>query len=133
MTITTQNLGKRFNREWIFKKLSYNFQPGVYAVIGPNGSGKSTLLQVLWGQLPYSTGSVDYMEGHNAIAADDVYQHLTIAAPYLDLTEELTLRFRRQCAAYGSIDRALHEIPIGRGVDGGCEDRVVNCDEVGRP
>ena len=91
MTITAQNLGKRFNREWIFRDLSYTFQPGVYAIVGPNGSGKSTLLQVLWGQLPSSVGAVAYGDDNAVIPIEEVYQHLTIAAPYLELIEEFTL------------------------------------------
>jgi ABC-type multidrug transport system ATPase subunit len=90
MTITTESLGKRFNRSWIFKNLNQTFNPGVYAITGPNGSGKSTLLKVLWGQLPASAGTIRYM--HNAeIPVEDVHPHLAIAAPYMDLIEELTL------------------------------------------
>jgi len=63
MILRTENLGKRFNRSWIFRDLSYTFQPGIYAITGPNGSGKSTLLRVLWGQLPASTGNIDFHSG----------------------------------------------------------------------
>lgn len=91
MTLTAENLCKRFNREWIFRDINYTFQPGAYAITGPNGSGKSTLLQVLWGQLPSSSGGLRYSEGDAAIPAEEIYQHVSIAAPYVDLIEELTL------------------------------------------
>ena len=91
MTLTTQNLGKRYNREWIFRNLNFAFSQGVYAITGPNGSGKSTLLQVLWGQLPASEGSLEYSHNKKSIAAEEVYRHLAIAAPYLELIEEFTL------------------------------------------
>lgn len=91
MTLTTENLGKRFNREWIFRNFNYSFQSGIYAITGPNGSGKSTLLQVLWGQLPASLGTMDYKIDNNAVPVEDVYRHLAIAAPYMDLIEEFTL------------------------------------------
>ena len=46
MKITLQNLGKRYNREWIFRHIEYEFIVGKkYAITGSNGSGKSTLLQ----------------------------------------------------------------------------------------
>ncbi len=92
MIFTTTNLGKRFNREWIFRNFNYTFQPGVYAITGPNGSGKSTLLQVLCGQLPESIGKLHYKDDTEDIPVEDIYQHLAIATPYMDLIEEFTLR-----------------------------------------
>jgi ABC-type multidrug transport system ATPase subunit len=92
MTIQVENLGKRFNREWIFKKLTYTFEEGnTYAIVGPNGSGKSTLLQVLWGQVPQSSGKMVYRIGDKIIPQEDVFQYLSIAAPYMDLIDEFTL------------------------------------------
>jgi ABC-type multidrug transport system ATPase subunit len=91
MTLSAEKLGKRFNREWIFREFSYSFEPGTYAITGPNGSGKSTLLQILWGQLPATTGSVKYQEEKVAVPIEDVYRHVSIAAPYVDVVEELTL------------------------------------------
>jgi ABC-type molybdenum transport system ATPase subunit/photorepair protein PhrA len=47
MNIVLDNVGKRYNREWIFRRFSYTFSEGKnYAITGSNGSGKSTLLQV---------------------------------------------------------------------------------------
>lgn len=92
MTITTEGLGKRFNREWIFRNLDTTFIPGaVYAVTGPNGSGKSTLLQVLWGQMPPSRGVVTYARAGAPLSGEDVYNHVAIATPYMDLIDEFTL------------------------------------------
>lgn len=92
LTIESTGLGKRFNREWIFKNLTYSFHSGkTYAITGPNGSGKSTLMQVLWGQLPPSAGTLVYTINGNTIPVENVFQQTSIAAPYLDLIEELTL------------------------------------------
>jgi len=88
--ISVENLGKRFNREWIFKKLTYDFVPGVYAVTGPNGSGKSTLLQTLWGQLPASAGVIKY-SCEKEIPVEEVFRYTSIATPYMELIEEFTL------------------------------------------
>jgi ABC-2 type transport system ATP-binding protein len=53
LQITLQHLGKRFNREWIFKNVNLTLLSGQsYVFVGPNGSGKSTLLQVLMGAMP---------------------------------------------------------------------------------
>lgn len=91
-TITVNDLAKRFNREWIFRRLSYRFEAGVtYAVTGPNGSGKSTLLQVLWGQIPQTSGTIQYIKNDAAIAIDESFRHISIATPYMDLIEEFTL------------------------------------------
>lgn len=90
--ITTQELGKRFNREWIFRNLTFNFTSGnTYAITGPNGSGKSTLLHVLWGQVPANTGTIRYSEDHKEIAVEQIHQHISIATPYMDLIDEFTL------------------------------------------
>lgn len=92
MKIVAENLGKRFNREWIFKKLNFAFEQGSsYAIVGPNGSGKSTLMQVLWGQVPASTGSLTYSNKNTTIPEEEAYKQVSIATPYMDLIEEFTL------------------------------------------
>jgi ABC-type multidrug transport system ATPase subunit len=92
MKIITKNLSKRFNREWIFKELTFEFSsPTVYAIVGPNGSGKSTLLQVLWGQMLPSLGTVAYEKEGKEIPPDEIFKHLSIATPYMDLIDEFTL------------------------------------------
>jgi ABC-type multidrug transport system ATPase subunit len=92
MKLEAVNLGKRFNTEWIFRKLDFSFEPGnIYAVVGPNGSGKSTLLKILWGQLPPTTGDVRLHINGSPIPPSDCYQHTAIATPYMDLIDEFTL------------------------------------------
>lgn len=91
MTIALSDAGKRFNREWIFRNLSYNFEAGgAYAITGPNGSGKSTLLQAIAGALTISEGRVDYSLLGKPVEPDHAFRHLSIAAPYLELIEEMT-------------------------------------------
>lgn len=92
MKITINNAGKRFNYEWILKNINLTFQSGnAYAILGPNGSGKSTLLQVIAGILTPSTGSVTYEMNQSVIAPEEIFRHLSIAAPYLELVEEFTM------------------------------------------
>jgi ABC-type multidrug transport system ATPase subunit len=90
--ITLENIGRRFNREWIFRGIDHTFVYGkIYAILGPNGSGKSTLLQVLNGSLSPSAGTINYFYEDKLVEIDEVYRHLSLAAPYLELIEEFTL------------------------------------------
>lgn len=92
MEITLNQVGRRFNREWIFKNVSYLFQSGKsYAILGINGSGKSTLLQIISGSLSLSFGKIEYQLSGKKVELDNIFQHLSIAAPYLDLIEDFTL------------------------------------------
>lgn len=92
MKIKTENLSKRFSREWIFKNFSFTFEDTLtYALVGPNGSGKSTLLQILWGQLPPSGGIIKYSIKSKELRAEDIYQYLSIATPYMELVDEFSL------------------------------------------
>ncbi len=91
MQITLTNTGKRFNREWIFRGFSYNFTtPKKYAITGPNGSGKSTLLQVIAGSLTHTEGTITIKNHPPSTTNDQLFQHISIAAPYLELIEEMT-------------------------------------------
>ncbi|MCX7637440.1 MAG: ABC transporter ATP-binding protein [Cyclobacteriaceae bacterium] len=90
--LIADNLGKRFQKEWIFRNLSIRFEKGkIYAITGPNGSGKSTLLQILCGQLPPSEGEVSLTVNQVAIESDAIYRYISFAAPYMDLIDEFTL------------------------------------------
>ncbi|MDN3550968.1 ABC transporter ATP-binding protein [Mucilaginibacter aquaedulcis] len=92
MNITLQNIGRRFNRDWIFKGIDYTFNSGqAYAILGPNGSGKSTLLQVLNASLTPSVGTINFNFQDKPVEIDRVFTHLSLAAPYLELIEEFTL------------------------------------------
>jgi ABC-2 type transport system ATP-binding protein len=92
MQIHLQQLGKRFNREWIFRNLDLELQSGQSCVIvGPNGSGKSTLLQVLSGATPLTEGTISYTLPQRTIAEEAWFKYMVIAAPYLELIEEFTL------------------------------------------
>ena len=98
MELQLENAGKRFNYEWIFRRLTFNFLPGnQYAILGPNGSGKSTFLQCLSGARMLNEGSFRFvLQPHNSSISNTVdpefqYRHIAFAAPYLELIEELTL------------------------------------------
>jgi ABC-type multidrug transport system ATPase subunit len=91
MTISLSDAGKRFNRDWIFRNFNYQFTTGkAYAITGPNGAGKSTLLQCIAGATVLSTGKLNWYQNQQQ-QADDIFKQLSIAAPYLELIEEMTL------------------------------------------
>ncbi|HCL06264.1 MAG TPA: ABC transporter ATP-binding protein [Chitinophagaceae bacterium] len=93
MQIQLSDAGKKFNREWIFRGVDFIFQPGkTYAITGPNGSGKSTLLQAIAGSLNLTTGKITWQQKSTEVADDKVYHYLSLAAPYLELIEEMTAR-----------------------------------------
>ena len=92
MKINLTRLGKRYNRDWIFRNLDFQFHSGNhYAVTGPNGSGKSTLLQIISGAAMYNEGKVQYTHEGVAITPENVFQKISFAAPYLEMVEEMTL------------------------------------------
>jgi ABC-type multidrug transport system ATPase subunit len=101
--VRLNNVGKRFNREWIFRHFTYQFHSGkTYAITGANGSGKSTLLQVIAGSLTHNEGTIEINNGQQAtgnkqgakstITNENFYQQISIAAPYLELIEEMTAK-----------------------------------------
>jgi ABC-type multidrug transport system ATPase subunit len=93
MQISLTNTGKRFNREWIFRHFNYEFVAGKkYAITGPNGSGKSTLLQVIGGAISHNEGDVEYSILNASCSPDKIYKHISLAAPYLELVEEMTAK-----------------------------------------
>lgn len=115
MQVDLNQVGKRFNREWIFKNISASISPtSPTAILGSNGSGKSTLLRIISGFLSPSAGELSYTANDSVIPRDQLYKHVTIAAPYTSVFEELTLKemieFQQKFSSYrGSLETA--EIP----------------------
>jgi len=92
MKINLTKLGKRFNRDWIFRNLDFQFEEGKhYAITGPNGSGKSTLLQIISGSSIFNEGTINYFVNDTVFASEKIFQKISFAAPYLDMIEEMTL------------------------------------------
>jgi len=114
MKILLTKVGKRYNRDWIFRHLDYEFSPGTsYAITGPNGSGKSTLLQVIAGAVVHTEGALRYhpeTQQDGSFDAANAYQFLSIAAPYLELIEEMTLLEFLQFHAH--FKPFLNQLPI---------------------
>src|SRR6266513_3905885 len=93
MKVSLTDAGKRFNRDWIFRHFNYTFEEGQsYAITGPNGSGKSTLLQVLGGSMMLNEGNIQYSMVNSQSSIEEIYSHVSICAPYLEVIEEMTLK-----------------------------------------
>jgi ABC-type multidrug transport system ATPase subunit len=92
LKIILKDIGRRYNNEWIFRHINYTFESGKsYAILGHNGSGKSTFLKVLSSCLTPSAGELTYTDGDKVLPVDNIYQQLSLAAPYVELIEEFTL------------------------------------------
>ena len=127
MVVSLSDIGKRFNRDWIFRHVNYTFTSGnSYAITGPNGSGKSTLLQAIAGSLHLSEGKLAYGNEQDSKPVDPekLYQYISIAAPYLELVEEMTgrefLHFHQQFKSLLSsitVEEILTEIGLEKAMD----------------
>jgi ABC-type multidrug transport system ATPase subunit len=92
MQLFADNIGKKFNKEWIFRNLSFSLSAGEsLAITGANGSGKSTLLQILAGSLPPTEGQIRYRQNDLAVPDEDFYTKIAFSAPYMELIEEMTV------------------------------------------
>ncbi len=87
-----EQVGKKFNRQWLFKDINYTFdEHKSYAIIGNNGSGKSTLLQLIYGFQTTSIGNIVITQNQQTILPYQVHLYAAFVAPYLELLEEFTL------------------------------------------
>jgi ABC-type multidrug transport system ATPase subunit len=93
MELNLSDISKHFGREVVFKDISLTLASGSRtAILGPNGSGKSTLLQVIGGAIVPTEGSITHSVNGRGIPQEEVYRHVSIAAPYLGLYEDLSLK-----------------------------------------
>jgi len=111
MTIQLNDAGKRFNRDWIFRHVTYAFQEGrSYAITGPNGSGKSTLLQAIAGSMNMSEGTCEWTFGDRKLEDAETYKYISIVAPYLEVIEEMSVK--EFLSFHASFKPLLSEITI---------------------
>ena len=88
MTIRLEDIGKRYQRHWVFRNMSYAFTPGSKtAILGQNGSGKSTLLRITAGMQPPSSGKIVWEN----LTQAEVFRNVAFCAPGMELPEELSL------------------------------------------
>lgn len=93
MRISLDQVGKRYQRHWVFRNLNADYQDGGrYALLGRNGSGKSTLLRIISGMQAASGGKIRYEHEGQQIQAQSLFRHVSFCAPGMELPEELNLQ-----------------------------------------
>lgn len=92
-SIALTDATKQFNGKTVFEKLNLELAVGdAIAITGPNGSGKSTLIKTISGYAQLSSGSISWISTNGPIEAGDLYKECALAAPYLDLFDDFTLK-----------------------------------------
>jgi len=91
MKVILRNISRKFGTQAIFQNINYTFEEGeTYALLGGNGSGKSTLLKIIYSALSSSSGELEHYSNKEKLKTEAVPFKISIAAPYLELIEELT-------------------------------------------
>ena len=68
MKISLENIGKKYNREWIFRGIDLELTTSdSYVVSGGNGSGKSTFLKLISGFQTQSEGVIAYQRRYRTL------------------------------------------------------------------
>jgi ABC-type multidrug transport system ATPase subunit len=92
MKIILNNIGKRFNYDWIFRHVQANFHSNQFiAIKGRNGAGKSTLLSVLAGLAAVSEGEIIWENDTQKISEDNIYQYISWCSPHIELPDEFSI------------------------------------------
>lgn len=90
--IVLDNAGKRFGGRFVLRGLDFTINPSDrLAILGSNGSGKSTLLQMIAGYIQPSAGKISFYNSDALLPAENIFSHVSIASPYLELIEDYTL------------------------------------------
>lgn len=92
MELILENLGKKYEGNWIFRNVNLSLSSGSHLLItGKNGSGKSTLAKTIAGLILPSEGKVKYHFDSKELLEDKAYKHIQLSGPYIDLVEDFTL------------------------------------------
>ncbi|MBT4927607.1 ABC transporter ATP-binding protein [bacterium] len=93
MRVKLNKVGKRFNKEWILRNLSLDIpSQSSLSITGANGSGKSTLIKLISAYMEPTLGNIQYFENENIYPIESISQSIGLAAPYVDLIEEFSLK-----------------------------------------
>ena len=114
-SIVCSNISKRYMYEWVIRDFSFTFDINkCYGVRGPNGSGKSTLIRILSGFSTPSKGNITFSSRGKKIHISDVFVHVTIAAPYIELIDEMSvlelLHFHHGLRPFVELAHAIQEV-----------------------
>lgn len=98
MTLSVQNVSKRFGDRLAVDDVSFHIAPGeTYGLLGPNGAGKTTVISVICGLLPSTNGTVTVADQPVTTSTVDVRRRIGYVpqniAVYPDLSAAENLRF----------------------------------------
>jgi heme exporter protein A len=120
-------LSQKFNQRLIFEDISFEVASGHSLVLtGVNGSGKTTLIRIIC-QLnrPYK-GQIRFTRDQQIISNQQIYSHLGLVGPYLQLYNHLTAlenytffaRIRDQAVDNSQLKRLMERMGLrGRELD----------------
>ncbi len=92
-SIELKGVGRRFNKQWLFKDFSTRFIKGDrVAILGSNGSGKSSLTSIISGYLSPTSGNVMWYDSTREISETVWWKNLAWCSPALDLPMLLTIQ-----------------------------------------
>ena len=110
-----RGVGRRFGGLDAVRDVDLDVAPGERrAILGPNGAGKTTLFNVISGDMPASSGTIEFL-GHDisAVSAAGRAQR-GIGRTYQNSRLFLGLRWRTICTWLSSGTRAGHLRPVVR-------------------
>ena len=93
MKIEAKQIVKRYGKHIVLRNINFEVSDGAsLAIIGSNGSGKTTLIKILANLIAPTRGSVTYQQNGKTIPRENIYRHIGLVGPYLQLYQELTAR-----------------------------------------
>ena len=92
-SITLQNIGKRYGRNWALKDVSITVGEGeLVLIMGPNGAGKSTLIKLIAGVVNPTSGEVKLLKAGMKPSKPKARWHLGVLLHESFLYDELKVR-----------------------------------------
>lgn len=92
MEVELIDIGKKFERHFVFRGVTHSFKTGdKTAILGGNGSGKSTLLKIISGSMTSTEGELKIHHNGKAVKVEDYMRRVAFAGPYTDLIDEYNL------------------------------------------
>ncbi|KAB2810283.1 ABC transporter ATP-binding protein [Phaeocystidibacter luteus] len=92
MQVELKDIGKKFERHFVFRNVSDSFKTGdKTAILGGNGSGKSTLLKIISGSLTSTEGKIEITQNNQNLPVENYMRQVAFAGPYTEIIEEYNL------------------------------------------
>jgi heme exporter protein A len=115
MKLFCKSVDKNFGTHRIFRDINFEIQSGhSIAITGSNGSGKTTLIRILCGLIRANSGKIEYQVDDHIVPEDQIYHHIGLVGPYLELYEELSayenMRFFAKMKRIQDYDLIIHSL-----------------------